>query len=197
MFYAEGPNLGVCPADHKAHDGSNSAHYAAIAGDARVAHDASASASYVMAWDLPRSMHIHDNVTFRAGVAVGGWFDLRLTSHGDISFSGHFHDSGADSYDMTLTVVLMSSDGLAYSVIHQGRTHGTFESGSRDDDWARNERSNLVATNWERFATAGWRWNAHAGSLVGRALTDFVSDTAKQLAQNLGKAAVTSIVALL
>src|SRR5262249_54278531 len=96
----------------------------------------------------PDILHIHDNIVFPSGVALGGWFDLALTRHGDISFSGHFHDSGADSYDTTLVVVLMTPDGLAYSVTHQGRTHGTFEPGSRNDDWVTNTQSNLVAANW-------------------------------------------------
>jgi hypothetical protein len=161
-------------------------------------HDGSASGHYAMPYDLPAILHIHDNVTFGAGVAVGGWFDLALTSHGDISFSGHFHDSGADSYDMTLVVVLMTPDGLAYSVTHQGRTHGTFDPGSRDDDWAVNAQSVLIAANWDnQFALAGWRWNAYAGSLIGEALTNFIVDTAKQLAQELGKAAAAKVVELL
>ena len=143
-------------------------------------------------------LHIHDNITFRSGVAVGGWFDLALTRHGDISFSGHFHDSGADSYDTALVVVLMSPDGLAYSVTHQGRTHGTFSPGSRDDDWAVNTQSNLVASDWEtQFSRAGWRWSAHAGSLAEGVVADFIADLAKQLASALGKAAVGAVVALI
>jgi hypothetical protein len=146
----------------------------------------------------PDILHIHDNIVFPSGIALGGWFDLALTRHGDISFSGHFHDSGADSYDTTLVVVLMTPDGLAYSVTHQGRTHGTFEPGSRNDDWAVNTQSNLVAANWDnQFALAGWRWSAHSTSLIGQALTNFVTDVANQLAQALGKAGVAAAIALL
>jgi hypothetical protein len=123
---------------------------------------------------------------------------LTLTRHGDISFSGHFHDSGADSYDTTLVVVLITPDGLAYSVSHQGTTHGTFDPGSRDDDWAANTQSNPISANWDnQFALAGWRWSAHAGSLIGRDLTNFIADLANQLAQALGKAAVGAVIALL
>src|SRR5690242_19064446 len=144
------------------------------------------------------SVHIHDNITFSSGVALGGWFDLALTRQGDISFSGHFHDSGADSYDTTLVVVLMTPEGLAYSVTHQGRTHGTFESGSRDDDWAVNEHSDMVAKNWDaQFAQARWRWSAHAGSLIGGGLGDFIKGLVKELADEAGKAGVAAAIALI
>ena len=182
MFYAGGRTQGVCPVDPKGHDGSASGHYAAVKGDAGIVHDGSASGRYAMPWDLPDTLHIHEDVTFRTGVAVGGWFDLALTSHGDISFSGHFHDSGADSYDMTMVVVLMTPDGLAYSITDQGRTHGTFEPGSRDHDWVKNAQSDLVAAPWEQFPRATVRGSAEASSLIGKALTDYIANIAKQLA---------------
>jgi hypothetical protein len=143
-------------------------------------------------------LHIRDNISFRSGVAVGGNFDLALTRQGDISFSGHFHDSGFDSYDMTLVVVFMTPDGLAYSITHQGRTHGTVEPGSRDDDWAINRHNDLVAANWDsQFSKAAWRWSAHAGSLIEQELNNFITDLAKQLASELGKAAVAAVIALI
>jgi len=197
MFYAGGPTQGVCPFTSKAHDGSISGHYAAIVGDAGVVHDGKASSRYAMPWDLPETLHINDNVTFPSGVAVGGWFDLTLTSHGDISFSGHFHDSGADSYDMTLVVVLMTPDGRSYSITHQGRTHGTFEPGSRDDDWTKNEQSSLIAAHWDQFAQAGVKYDKAAQSLIGKGLTDFIADTAKQLAIELGRELVSAVIALI
>ena len=143
-------------------------------------------------------LHIHDDITFRSGVAVGGSFDLSLTRQGDISFSGHLHDSGLDSYDMTLVVVLMTPDGLAYSVTHQGRTHGPFDPGSRDDDWVINQHNELIAAQWDgEFSRANWRWSSHAGSLIEQDLTNFIADIAKELASSLGKAAVAAVVALI
>jgi hypothetical protein len=92
----------------------------------------------------------------------------------------------------------MTPDGLAYSVTHQGYTGGTFDSHSRDDDWAVNTQSTLIAANWDnQFALAGSRWSADAGSALGDALTGFIADIAKQLAAELGKAAVAAVIALL
>jgi alkyl hydroperoxide reductase subunit AhpC len=52
--------------------------------------------------------------------------------------------------------------------------------------------------NWDsKFSKATWRSSAYANSLIGQALTDFISDLAKQLAQELGKAAVAAVTALI
>ena len=67
---------------------------------------------------------------------------------------------------------------------HQGKTHGTFDSGSRDDDWAINQHNDLIAAKWEsEFSQAKWRWAAHAGSLIEQDLTNFIADAAKRTGQ--------------
>lgn len=142
----------------------------------------------------PDILHIHDNITFRSGVALGGWFDLVLNRRGDITFTGHFHDSGADSYDTGLVILLMTPDGVPYSAIHQGHTAGTFESGSRNDDWVKIEHNDVVAQNWDnQFSQASWRWTATANS----AIEAVVGDLVKQLAQSLETAAVSAVIALI
>jgi len=139
-------------------------------------------------------LHIRDNITFRSGVALGGWFDLVLNAQGDISFSGHFHASGADSYNTSLVVILMTPDGYAYSIKHEGRTHGTFERGSRNDDWVINKKSSLVSRHWnDQFSQARWRWSVHAGSVIQSELLNI----ANQLAQEIGKAGVTALISLI
>ena len=140
-------------------------------------------------------IQIHeDHINFRSGVAAGGRFNLTITRQGNISFSGHFHDSGADSYRTSLVVVLMTPDGTAYSITHKGRTHGTVDPGSRDDDWVVNEHSDLIAQNWDgQFSQAASRWTARVNS----ALEQAVGDLAQQLAVELGKAAVKGLVALI
>jgi len=198
MFYAGGSSHGVCPVDKHAHDGTHSASYVAVLGDAGVAHNGSASGSYAMPWDISDVEHFHDNIVFPTGIALGGWYDLVITSHGDISYSGALHDSGLDSYNGSISVVLMTPDGIAYSVTHNGKTHGTLEAGSRDDNWADNTQSPLIAANWDnQFALATARMAGNAGSVIFGGIEKLLVDTANQMAAELGKAAVTAVVALI
>lgn len=142
-------------------------------------------------------LHIHKDVTFRSGVAIGGWYDVALTPQGDISFSGHLHNSGADNYNTTVAVVLMTPDGLAYSVTHQGNTYGTFHTGSRNDDWVINEKNDIIAKNWDtQFSKATWKSTARASSKTLESIQSIVDDLANQLAQAAGKAAVEAVISL-
>ena len=180
MFFDGFPDKGKCPVE----GGHEASGYNFV-----LLHDVSAPSSI---------LHIHKDVTFRSGVAIGGWYDVALTPQGDISFSGHFHNSGADNYNTTVAVVLMTPDGLAYSVTHQGNTYGTFHSGSRNDDWVINEKNDMIAKNWDtQFSKATWKSTARASSKTLESIQSIVDDLANQLAQAAGKAAVAAVISLL
>lgn len=104
------------------------------------------------------------SITFGNGVPVGGNAHLTLWNNGNYVFSGHFHDSGATEYDMQLVIAV--SDGThAYTFEHQGHVSGTFESGSRDDDWTdTGTRPELVASWFNIAARNSWSWKADANS---------------------------------
>jgi hypothetical protein len=102
-------------------------------------------------------------IVFGGGVPVGGWAQLTLFQNGAVNYTGHFHVSGAPSYDMTCTFAVRASDGTVYTFTKTGRVHGTFEAGSRDFDWGDNPTNTAVAAGWENLA-AGWSWQARAGA---------------------------------
>jgi hypothetical protein len=102
-------------------------------------------------------------IVFGGGVPVGGWAQLTLFRNGAVNFTGHFHVSGAPSYNMTCTFAVRASDGTVYTFTRTGRVHGTFESGSRDFDWGDNPTNTAVAAGWANLA-AGWSWQARAGA---------------------------------
>jgi hypothetical protein len=89
---------------------------------------------------------------FDSGVPVGGWAHLTLSADGSYVFSGHFHDYGATEYDMTAVVAVKDSAGMAYTIEHQGHVSGTFESGSRDDDWSDSGTNPQIAAHWADIA---------------------------------------------
>jgi hypothetical protein len=99
-------------------------------------------------WDWP-------SITFNNGVPVGGYAHLSIRSDGTYSFSGHFHDSGATSYNMGVVWVVKDSQNIAYTFEESCRVHGTFEAGSRDCDWNDNGYNANIQNNWGNIA-AGW-----------------------------------------
>ncbi|MDB9390832.1 hypothetical protein [Microcystis aeruginosa] len=113
-------------------------------------------------------------IGFSDGVAVGGYSHLSLFPNGAFSFTGHYHVSGAISYDtlFTLAIKSQSSNPTVLTFTHKGRCHGTFESGSRDDDWGDSGTNQAVAAVWNEFSQFGytWQWNAAVNADIGQLL---------------------------
>ena len=117
------------------------------------------------------------SITFSGGVPVGGWSNLTLLPDGSYAFEGHFHDSGFPSYDDALVWVVKDNlTNTAYTFGHHGHMAGTAESGSRDDDWNVQGRSEVLQAAWNNFG-GGWTWhweadvNADFNSVVDKALS--------------------------
>lgn len=102
------------------------------------------------------------NITFDGGVPVGGWANLTLWPDGSYDFEGHFHDSGAPSYNDALAWAIKdTTTNTAYSFLHTGHMAGTFESGSRDDTWSTSGKNDALAAGWANLS-AGYVWQANA-----------------------------------
>ncbi len=110
---------------------------------------------------LPRVDLDTGYITFDNGVPVGGFSHLTIYSDGSYAFTGHYHVSGAPSYSFGLVWVIKDSQGRPFSFSHGGRLHGTFESGSRDDDWAFTGTNQDLARFWPDIANGySWQWNS-------------------------------------
>jgi len=115
-------------------------------------------------------------ITFNNGVPVGGWMSLAIFQDGGYSFSGHFHDSGAPSYDVDCVWVVVSESGKAFTFGIKGVMHGTFDAGSRNFDFAQNGKNDAVRDAWpELCAGYHWRWNAYVNWNVAAAVDDAVN----------------------
>ncbi|PFP71475.1 hypothetical protein COK07_27445 [Bacillus thuringiensis] len=122
-------------------------------------------------------------ITFKSGVAVGGYSDLTLHRNGAFNFSGHFHVSGAISYNVSFAWAVRDSRGVVYVFAHQGRLHGTFESGSRDSNWNRAEINPAIAAGWNDLERGWrWRWNARVNADFGVFLDDIIKGVAAGMA---------------
>ncbi|WP_375515566.1 hypothetical protein [uncultured Nostoc sp.] len=113
---------------------------------------------------LPNLVLDTPNITFDNGVPVGGDAHLSLFPDGSYSFTGHFHDSGATSYDTSFVYVVKDVFGVsAFTFSHTGRTHGTFEAGSRDDNWNDYGTNPVLAADWGNISS-GYNWSSRAGA---------------------------------
>ncbi|MGH3718153.1 MAG: hypothetical protein ACRDRI_04785 [Pseudonocardiaceae bacterium] len=101
------------------------------------------------------------SITFKNGVPVGGWAELTLFSNGNYRFRGHFHVSGAPSYNVELAWGVRDARGRLYTFSRSGHLAGTFEPGSRDYDWDVSGHNNQLAAGWSDLnAHWNYKWNA-------------------------------------
>jgi uncharacterized membrane protein len=126
-------------------------------------------------------------ITFGNGVAVGGSSHLTVRKDGTYTFSGHFHDSGALEYNMSLAWAVKDSNNQAYTFETQGHVAGTFESGSRDYNWNTDGQNDAISTNWAAIATAN---TASATAAANVDLTNLVNSLIGTLGTVLGIVAI-------
>ncbi len=133
-------------------------------------------------------------IVFDGGVPVGGWAEVVLHRAGTCEFRGHFHDSGTPSYSTSVVFVVRASDGHIYAFPHEGRTHGTFESGSRNDDWELSVDNGTVAEFWQGLAN-GFSWSAKSSvNLDWHDTLNNLVDDAKSAAEAAG--VVATVIAV-
>jgi hypothetical protein len=132
MFFNGFPDKGRCPAGG--------------------AHDASGF-NFVLPHDLPSTLNFDFSpIVLNGGVPVGGFSHLTVREDGSFTFSGHLHDSGATEFNVSVAVALKDSQNQVYTFQHSGHVSGTFESGSRNDDWTVDSRNDQIADNWAYLA---------------------------------------------
>lgn len=109
--------------------------------------------NYVLPHDLPSSLDFDRNpIEFREGIAAGGSAHLTFRQDGSYTFFGHFHDSGSIEYNVSMVWAVKDSQNYAYTIPHSAHINGTFESGSRDDDWRIDSHHDSIANNWVSLA---------------------------------------------
>jgi len=129
-------------------------------------------------------------IHFDGGVPVRGYAQLTLFQGGHFNFIGHFHDSGATSYNVAFAVGVRSRLGTLYTFAKSGHMAGTFEFGSRDFDWSFSEHRPVIQEDWANIAVnSTWWWSAKVNLDIAGVLS-----TVKTLAEVAG--AVGSVVAL-
>lgn len=141
-----------------------------------------------MPHDLPSYLDFNwSPIAFGNGVPVGGWAHLTIRSDGSYTWSGHFHDSGFPSYDVSIAWGVKDNQGTLYGFTDSGHTAGTVEPGPRNHDWNINGRDQRIADRWA-FIAAGNTWDARAHSGID------LGGLVKQVKDAMG--AITTVVSI-
>jgi hypothetical protein len=164
MFYNSAVGQGVCAAG-----GS----HVAQGFNFVLAHDipfgtghVSSGFDFVLPHDLPPTLDFDYNpIVFDNGVPVGGWAHLTIRQDGSFTFFGHLHDSGGTEYDVNVGIAVKDSQNRLYTVMHSGHVSGTFEPGSRDDDWSVDSKNDQLAENWADIAASNTVYENASASL--------------------------------
>lgn len=150
----------------------------------------------------PNSVHFHDVLT--SGLPLGGWVDITMNAEGDVTFSGHLHNSGFDNIDYTLSVVVVSASGASVGFQHSGHTEGTvaglpFGTPDRDDNFVSPQPLNnqQIAANWNDLKNGSIFWRLDATDTLAEGAGKVLGDLAQKAVAALGTAAVAALVALI
>jgi hypothetical protein len=145
------------------------------------------------------TIHLHADISTPDWAPVGGWVNVVVNKRGEFTFSGHMHNSGFPNIHFALAMVLMTPSGIGYSF---GRDHTldgtvTLFGRNRDDDWTDTGANQQLAGNWDQVAQAQLRWRLMAFDTLTRGMQGLIDDLVKDAAQQLGKAGVAALIALI
>ena len=114
-------------------------------------------------------------IIFDNGVPVGGWTNLKLNSNGSYAFSGHLHDSGAPSYNVSVIWTILSRSSHMFVFGNSGKVHG-LEPGSRNHDWDIQNNDQKIMDNWGDLVGSN-KINRHASANIN--LADLIENAKK------------------
>jgi LGFP repeat len=142
----------------------------------------------------PASVHLSSQLT--SDLPIGGWADVTFNARGDVTFSGHLHNSGFDNIDYTLAVVIVSPTGASIGFERQGHTEGTsaalpFGSPNRNDDFVTPQGLNnqQVAAAWSQLRNGSLFWHLQSTDTLAQGVGRILSDLAQEALNELGSAA--------
>jgi hypothetical protein len=109
----------------------------------------------------PLKSHVESNRTARwdsgplPGDEIEGWVKLAVNAEGYWRLRGHVHGGGSGGFNYTVAAALSFDDPQLHPVgfSHSGIVHGTFDIGSRDDDFADNGWDEFIMDNFDVIST--------------------------------------------
>ncbi|HEY2517535.1 MAG TPA: hypothetical protein VGI39_41965 [Polyangiaceae bacterium] len=94
-------------------------------------------------------IQISQQATTPGGDAAGGWVNLTINRDGSYVYSGHIHDSGFPSYNVSTALGVRAANGTLFTFTAQGHVDGTQDPfGNRDYNWSTSGTNPDLAANW-------------------------------------------------
>jgi len=118
---------------------------------------------------------VFDTGYITTAYAVGGPMKVIVHSNGDYSFSGSWHNSGADNYRLGLSVSLNVPFPQSYIFFKAGDTYGTFTPGSRDLIWDDTGNDARIRDGWVQVVQADMQKYVSVTSSLEEALDSFAA----------------------
>ena len=123
-----------------------------------------------------------------------------MQPNGGWTFSTHAHDSGLDNIDYALGAVLVNRFGLPFTFAHQGHVEGTerglpFGTPNRDNDQTTSGTDPRLGGEYDNVADADLVCSLTGTDKLVGGIDAWLQDLAQQALAQLGKAAVTAVVA--
>jgi hypothetical protein len=124
--------------------------------------------------NLPKQVDFDTSyITFNGGVPVDAFSHVTLYNDGRYVFTGHFHDSGATTYADELVWAIKAGTNVAFTFSHTGKINGTFDSGSRDDNWNETGTNPQIAAAWKDLCNGhSTSWTAGLDLDIGLLVSD-------------------------
>lgn len=143
-------------------------------------------------------------LTTTDSLPLKGSAHLVMARAGDFTFSCSAHDSGADNIDYTVSAVLVSTSGIAFTFQHDGGTEGTtaglpFGTPRRDDHFTTSGSNLMITREWTSITTThadGLHGSIRGTDTLVGGLEKEIGDVLKSALQEAGKAAAQAVVAL-
>jgi hypothetical protein len=147
-----------------------------------------------------RADHVYDSGPITSNLPLGGWAHLVVQPNGGWTFSTHAHDSGLDNIDYALGAVLVNRFGIPFTFAHQGHVEGTsaglpFGTPHRDNDQTTSGTDPRLAGEYDNVADADLVCSLTGTDKLVGGIDAWLQDLAQQALAQLGKAAVTAVVA--
>lgn len=185
LYFSGNPDQGNCPAGGK--------------------HDNSKSGPYILHFEPglppPVTSKVFESGPLTTNHPLGAWVKVVVDDLGSVTFSGSMHDSGFDNIQGTVAGVIMTADGIAYTVQHSGHTEGTiaglpFGTPNRDHSWIESTANLQIKADWANVSQATFTAQLSGNDLTSDGVTALIGDTIKAALASAGVAAGKAVVAL-
>jgi len=142
-----------------------------------------------------------DSGPVTSGLPLGGSVHVVLRRNGSFTFSSHAHDSGFDNIDYTISAVVMTEDGVAFTFQHSGHTEGTvaglpFGTPNRNDDFVTGGTNSQITTEWGSIVGAKLYARLDGTDTLVGGIGGAINDLLKAALAEIGKEAAAGVLAL-